>query len=805
MKDEYDVGLKDEYGTDDYTETTQAPLSRDGDEVWDVPVVVYCVLTVVLMISSFILLSCLKRETKKFRKKIANPDKTERLEDMDRLATLLSRYVRSKLGLGVLASLANSFDDQKNSNQDLRLEIESWFHGTRETLQQRGCSDKQIKRIVLSNLRSGLQRHPLDLRGSRLALEGARIFLAGADTNLKTTFLSVSIPNQIDQAEGERTVCPTIFCDWVAAFSLKSLSLLISHPNTTPLLFVLLSFTVWLFDTISDLAIIDKLWNFNLPILYPNTEAGGAVTSYLSYQTLTIDLYAPLLLLVLVFSLVFTLLSCSCSRLSEKYRIARDYVRPENEVPGLQDQDPTALLARYDFNIWSSVSSSLPQFSLQFAAYIIILYMLHTLKVILYSLSLSLRQFSLQFAAYIIILYMLHTLKGMSVDQATKDQIAEKVNEFSFASLWLSGVGSGLALIVAQYTAFKIQHEHGLTLSQRCLYLVACVFNTISMMCSTLMVVVVVLIPAATYVGRYHIMAILILGAAMLGIGLLISVCLAGFGLDATGIQTDRVQTSVRVEGTLTSYLRFSQTAEGKWRIILGATTLIGRLFSLLTINLFLPPSQLLIHPFIRFYSTSPRSPALHYTIAKQIIYYNILMLLAAIMLCVDIDQYGFNYNITATTRNLLIYANVCGAPCLFMALVLLFKYYSTFDLWSANGVHLVYIQDGTEADDAGGVDGLGDETTYTVLEDTLVLPEDELLHSQQKLGDSEDGQDQEQEAVENESVEADRINVVKKHSKVLLKKQKARLRNNCLHCITDIAVVDTRGRWVDISDLPLT
>ena len=51
--------------------------SRDGDEVWDVPVVVYCVLTVVLMISSFILLSCLKRETKKFRKKIANPDKVK--------------------------------------------------------------------------------------------------------------------------------------------------------------------------------------------------------------------------------------------------------------------------------------------------------------------------------------------------------------------------------------------------------------------------------------------------------------------------------------------------------------------------------------------------------------------------------------------------------------------------------------------------------------------------------------------------------------------------------------------------------
>ena len=38
---------------------------------------------------------------------------------------------------------------------------------------------------------------------------------------------------------------------------------------------------------------------------------------------------------------------------------------------------------------------------------------------------------------------------------------------FSFVSLWFSGIGSALALIVAQYSAFKIQHEHSLTLSQR--------------------------------------------------------------------------------------------------------------------------------------------------------------------------------------------------------------------------------------------------------------------------------------------------------------------------------------------------
>ena len=94
---------------------------------------------------------------------------------------------------------------------------------------------------------------------------------------------------------------------------------------------------------------------------------------------------------------------------------------------------------------------------------------------------------------------------------------------------------------------------------------------------------------------------------------------LAGFGLDASKIKADRVVTVFNMDGLLTSYLRFTQTGEGKWRTILGATTLIGKIFSLLTVNLFLPPSQLLVHPFLRFYSTSPRSPALHYSIAKQV------------------------------------------------------------------------------------------------------------------------------------------------------------------------------------------
>jgi hypothetical protein len=43
----------------------------------------------------------------------------------------------------------------------------------------------------------------------------------------------------------------------------------------------------------------------------------------------------------------------------------------------------------------------------------------------------------------------------------------------------------------------------------------------------------------------------------------------------------------------------------------------------------------------------------------------------------------------------------------------------------------------------------------------------------------------------------------------VIMKKQKAklnkRLQRSCLwDCVEDVALVDTRGRWVDVSDLPL-
>merc|ERR1719228_1339301 len=504
--------------------------------------------------------------------------------------------------------------------------------------------------------------------------------------------------------------------------------------------------------------------------------------TYLSYQTLTMDLYGPLLLLILLFSLMFTLLSCSCSRLSDRYKLATMYSSPLCEVSVQDMQDPSTLLARYDFQLSQAVTASLPQFCLQFAA-------------------------------YMVTLYMLESLKSLSVDKATHDTVQEKINSFSFSSLWFSGLGSGLSLVVAQYTAIKIQHEHDLTMAQRTVYFFSCVFNTIAMMTSCVVFVTMLLLPVSTYVGRYHIMILVILLAAILGLGAMLSVTMAVFGMDPTTITTDRVVTRFQTNNLLTAFFRFSQVGTGRWVTLLGATTIIGKTFSLFTINLFLPPSQLLIHPFSKFYATSPRTPSLHYAIAKYLIYYNILFITSSILLCVDINEHGFNYNLTSATKNLLVCANFTGVPCIFIALFILFRFYSSFDIWTSNGVHLVYHQDhptiiispesGSNLED--DLSSCFDQTNITIINpDGSAYEKDEDSNTNDTTYE-ESSLDADATVISNESTEADRNHLTKKNRKIKIVKQTAKLKkkvkNSCCTFVTDVAQVEVEGKWINISD----
>ncbi len=58
-----------------------------------------------------------------------------------------------------------------------------------------------------------------------------------------------------------------------------------------------------------------------------------------------------------------------------------------------------------------------------------------------------------------------------------------------------------------------------------------------------------------------------------------------------------------------------------------------------------------------------------------------------------DKYRFGPENRPLSIVRNLLMYVNICGVPFLFLAHLLLFKFYSSYDLWTSNGVHLVYFQ----------------------------------------------------------------------------------------------------------------
>ena len=56
----------------------------------------------------------------------------------------------------------------------------------------------------------------------------------------------------------------------------------------------------------------------------------------------------------------------------------------------------------------------------------------------------------------------------------------------------------------------------------RIVYFLACCFNTVAMMTSCVVFVMLVFLPCSSYIGRYHIMAIIILGAALLLVNVMI-------------------------------------------------------------------------------------------------------------------------------------------------------------------------------------------------------------------------------------------------------------------------------------------
>ena len=148
-------------------------LVRPSDNIWDVPVVLFCVWTVVLVVASLIVLSCLRRETKKFQKRLSKADSKEDLvRDIAKLDSIMARYVQQFLGQGILEKLANTFaidkdeskieifrfGEEKNSAcifhfDVFRAEAKQWFATKVEELNGLKLPEKDVKRTILSAIR----------------------------------------------------------------------------------------------------------------------------------------------------------------------------------------------------------------------------------------------------------------------------------------------------------------------------------------------------------------------------------------------------------------------------------------------------------------------------------------------------------------------------------------------------------------------------------------------------------------------------------------------------------------------------
>ena len=84
-----------------------------------------------------------------------------------------------------------------------RSEIKDWFTVRAKELESMNYTEKSIKRIILAAIRTGLTRHPLDLRGSRRALEAAKIFLEVDTRSERLDFINTKLVFRGKGEEGQ--------------------------------------------------------------------------------------------------------------------------------------------------------------------------------------------------------------------------------------------------------------------------------------------------------------------------------------------------------------------------------------------------------------------------------------------------------------------------------------------------------------------------------------------------------------------------------------------------------------------------
>ena len=127
-------------------------------------------------------------------------------------------------------------------------------------------------------------------------------------------------------------------------------------------------------------------------------------------------------------------------------------------------------------------------------------------------------------------------------------------------------------------------------------YLIGCGFNSLAMMSACCLLFILLSLTTFWFLAQHHILTLVFLMAVIMVIGVFVRVCMCLIGIQVNSVDTINVYPRKRSLQSVTEKIGEKQNII--YYIIYFCVNDIGGIISCITINIFLPPSNVTIHPF---------------------------------------------------------------------------------------------------------------------------------------------------------------------------------------------------------------
>ena len=222
----------------------------DLEYSWNVTLVVFTLLTIVLVVATSLIVAVLVRENRMFHKRLIRKSNKIQIQNEENIIDIS----------GLKELIKGNLDEKKT---DKILEIQNYFIQLEQKYKVKQMDEKIIKRKILEKIRIQFVEHPMDMEGLRLSHLAGRLFLMYLNKHGQQ-FSKTSISKLFPQ---KRSKCWGFF---------------------TKILGVFLLLSIWIFVTVMDIMFICEFKTILIPQVFNNE-------TMVSYQTSTVDLHFSLM------------------------------------------------------------------------------------------------------------------------------------------------------------------------------------------------------------------------------------------------------------------------------------------------------------------------------------------------------------------------------------------------------------------------------------------------------------------------------------------------------------------------------